>query len=312
MIPSRYLYPVIALVLLWAGSLFGVYQYATAEDGGAYQQYQFQVLQEMKARNDQYFEESYQDFQHLLEEDRKFQFQPILPVLENNRELTEEFRKMTKAQLKAESKLKFNRRKSLHLLRETHKHRLAVGQGILDNVITLLEEQGEQFDVSQDEVSDRSATYHGVLSVLEDQSILSTTPESFLEFSTRLTVLEAELELFHQQLGSDLIKLSGGIIISCFPAPYLPITYGGLPPARKGQPYELPISITQFSLDHRAEDLTIIIDGKHYPFDNWGYARYPAPTTKRGAHQIAVELQIRNPLTGEVRTSEAPVTYYVE
>jgi hypothetical protein len=31
MIPSKYLFPVIALVLVWAGSLFAVYNYSNSE-----------------------------------------------------------------------------------------------------------------------------------------------------------------------------------------------------------------------------------------------------------------------------------------
>jgi len=82
MIPSRYLYPVIALVLVWAGSLLGVYQYATAEeDPEGDERYQAGLIDKLEEQNFMLFESEVMAFEELLREDSKSVFRPVTSAL---------------------------------------------------------------------------------------------------------------------------------------------------------------------------------------------------------------------------------------
>jgi len=182
---------------------------------------------------------------------------------------------------------------------------------MIDNNTALYEEKQELFGLRPEEISFRTEQSLDLHQELTDLRSVESLPTSFSVFASRVSALETELELFRQKLAQDIMYSFAGRTI-CAPSFYLPSVLGANTIAQRGQPFLLPISATEVDLLQDSKNFTAVINGKSYPFNKDGYAEYPAPTSKRGAHQVQVELQIQNPLTGLVKTSIAPVTYYVE
>lgn len=310
MIPSRYLYPVISLVLIWAGSLLGVYQYATAEDNSeAYERYQAELIEKLHEQNYRFFEYETIRFTELLQEESRSVFRPVLPVIEANMKLSEAFRKENINSLEQDNK--FNAREAFQRLKQIHRSRATVALSMIDNNVALYEQEQTLFGLRPEEISFRTEQLFDLHQELTDLRTLENLPTSFSVFASRVSALETELELFRQKLAQDIMYSFAGRTI-CFSSFHLPSVLGANAIAQRGQPFLLPISAIEVDLLQDSKNFTVVIDGQRYPFNKDGYAEYPAPTNERGAHQIPVMLQIRNPLTGAVKTSDAQVMYYVE
>ncbi|MEM6769440.1 MAG: hypothetical protein AAF597_02550, partial [Bacteroidota bacterium] len=79
-----------------------------------------------------------------------------------------------------------------------------------------------------------------------------------------------------------------------------------------GQPAKFRIMAGTYTVSNQPENVSFIVNGKTYHPGYDGVLEYEFIPAGRGKQQLDVRLEITNPLTGEVRTSQAIHTYTVK
>lgn len=105
-------------------------------------------------------------------------------------------------------------------------------------------------------------------------------------------------------------RLSGGKVL-CGREVYFPILNANVVNPRKGETVRAKVSIGSYSTSLNPENVILTAGGQVLTINPDGTADYEFTPRKRGSHTVDLQFKIRNPLTGEVKTSEGRYTYNV-
>jgi hypothetical protein len=307
MIPSKYLFPVIALVLVWAGSLFAVYNYSSSETNRPSQTILMNALNEELHDNSN---ERVHDLATRLEERYKEKFRPTLPVLYFIQEKSSDIetsinqfkRKVTKG------KVDFSEtNEALKTLQEDMLKEMAIAK---DSVGRLIINRHQEFDLNEIDVQ------HWLLNGNEELDLVSQmvsdlgaadNPDETLE---QLATLKVINQLWLNQLSKSLVRVSGGRLIQCFIRYEVTPGQANLLKQRKKE-QSLALDIIEYGTGLSYEDVKLVINSDTIASEN-GRFRTSVPTVKKGRHLIEAEILITNPLTGLATTRKSYFSYYVE
>lgn len=313
MISSRYLFPVVLLVLVWAGSLWAVYDYACSRLSSSPQHASQHLLYEeiideisaVRLRDLRKTEDS-------LEDDSKAKFRPIIPVLYQVGSLQKE------VLADMEQSKRSSIRKNLPFLASPE--RLAnftkISQRALEEMATsaqeLIREYGHEFDLSKTDIADFNQDFQDIVSSFKTTSGANLLAMTFQTGEERFALLELDFRLRALQIQSKLRRVHGGKVISCFPPPLLPYLDSYDLVAKQGTKHALDFGISDYTSTINPDNILLVVGKDTVQFFAGRVTSVPVSTQKPGKHKIDTKLIIINPLTGRKSVNEASFHYYVE
>jgi gliding motility-associated protein GldM len=184
----------------------------------------------------------------------------------------------------------------------------------------LLNEHGETFGLKAQEIQNRIQNIGNNLPFgIDDETWKGTDKKSWSDFKFRQMPLAAVLPLM-SQLQSDLksseaallnnmAELAGGRVVE-FDA-FFPVVQAKRAYVIKGDPFEAEISVGTYSTQINPDDIKISVNGSRLTVNEAGKAEYRAGTTSTGKKTLNLEVEVTNPLTGEVTKGDGTYEYEV-
>ena len=196
-----------------------------------------------------------------------------------------------------------------------------VKQKMVDTYTQLLNENGENFGLKQEEINNRikNIANNLPLSIDDDTWKLSKDKKSWADFKFRQMPLAAVMPLLSQMqsdaksseaaLVNNMAELAGGRVVE-FDA-FFPVVQAEKSYVIKGEPFKAKISVGTYSSSLNPSDIGIFVDGRKLPVNNDGIAEYTGSTGAVGTKTIKLRAEVINPLTGEKSDGDATYTYEV-
>ncbi len=307
MIPSKYLFSVIALVLVWATSLFGIYNVAVnnSHQEGIHEQ-RAQTYSQLFATLDALAESNRLRFYNMLREDASGKYDPILPVIDQTNELLLKYRKHI-AGIKAKTE-------HANFQPQEAEQQLSQSLALLEDVMAqtklikrnLFDKHKEQFDLNPEDVEH----YFYDPSVFKEVLLTfsSAKPGNVQEFTDLLTLVELYLtqSIYKQQ--DDLITISDTFTLICDFGPNLI----PLPTSTALQQNQAtPVNFKMWQRPEVSiENIQLVIRGDTLTAANNGYFETYLSASGTGYHTETITSIERNPITG--LSSSWEFEYYFE
>lgn len=313
MIPSKYLFPVVALVLVWASSLLAVYEYTTKPSApNAPLEYQLELYDQLSNTLTEYEHYAISKFEQTLEDDAKARFRPLLiPVIESET-LMSRFQETSRQAIRSVNKTDFDPTLAQLQLRKVAQEASDVALEMVAMKNTLLTEKGHEFDLNKENITlSGERQMKKALAIDKAKYFLNDAPTSYTDFLHRIRAIKLSIKSFQSDFNLNTMAIAGGKVIQCFVTYEIPMLAQPNAIAKKGEPLVLPIGVGLIDLALLPENVDFIIDGKRYPMGKNGRLYYEASTKQRGLNALPVTLAIRNPLTGAERTTDSVINYYV-
>lgn len=184
----------------------------------------------------------------------------------------------------------------------------------------LLNEHGETFGLKPEEIQSRIQNIGNNLPFgIDDETWKTSDKESWEDFKFRQMPLAAVLPLLSQMqsdlksseaaLLNNMAELAGGRVVE-FDA-FFPVVQAKKAYVIKGEPFEATISVGTYSTQINPDDIKIVANGSRLTVNDEGKAEFTAGTTATGKKTIQLEVEVRNPLTGEVSKGDGTYEYEV-
>lgn len=286
----------------------------------------------------------------LLEDESKKKFQPLLPAVAEIRELSKEYKEYvsqltsdlideTGNQNGEEDEGDYiedhGKKKPKGKKDKDGTTRLLLNQGrgaelkaktieIRDKMVKvysdLLNEKGEDFDLSKDEIKNRIGNIEKNITLnIDDAEWEGSDKTSWEEFKfykmplaaviPTLSQMQSDAKATEAALVNDLAGLSGGKVIEF--DKFFPVVSAEKAYVIAGEPFIADISIGTYSSQINPADVTIKVNGRALPVNDEGIAKFTANSSSTGIKTLKLEASVRNPLTGEVSSGSKDFKYEV-
>ncbi len=185
----------------------------------------------------------------------------------------------------------------------------------------LLQEHGEKFGLREQEIQNRIQNIGQNLPFgIDDETWKdSKDKKSWADFKFRQMPLAAVLPLMSQMqsdaksseaaLVNSMAELAGGRVVE-FDA-FFPVVQAEKAYVIKGEPFNAQISVGTYSTQINPSDIKIMVNGSRLEVGEDGKAEYSTRTTSTGKKTLKMEVEVRNPLTGELTEGEGTFEYEV-
>ncbi len=185
----------------------------------------------------------------------------------------------------------------------------------------LLKEHGSDFGLKEEEIQNRIQNIGNNLPFgIDDETWRdSKDKKSWADFKVRQMPLAAVLPLMSQMqsdaksseaaLVNSMAELAGGRVVE-FDA-FFPVVQAEKAYVIKGEPFKAEISVGTYSTQINPSDIKISVNGSRLEVGEDGKAEYSTRTTSTGKKTLKMDVEVRNPLTGEVTEGEGTFEYEV-
>lgn len=310
MIPSKYLFPVIALVLAWTISLYSVYQIGKRRlTNKQSPTHQLTTYNNLVATLETLNESSTIRFTNKLREKASGQYDPILPVIHQNIELAHDFR-LQIAEAKEEMEVKAYQKTIAHQrLTDLVDSSGTVLAKTMQNNHVLLNKFGEQFHMHPEDIEQHTKRSLEANKSLDLQHYKNTLPQDLHSFKQQLALLELTILQFIYQQQNELISLSDGFTIHCqFGQNYYPLPNNTT--LQQGQ--YTPVSFRMWQPPaHPIYTVRLVSNGDTITPSSSGFFELPFDVSRSGHQSESITLIETNPLTGLSSSWEFEQHYYV-
>ncbi len=296
-------------------------------------------------------DETQKGLEKLLNEDSKREFKPILPAVQQIRELTKEYGEYVDVlrndlidetgnqngkldegdyvedhgKLKPKGKkdkdgttrLLLNQGRGAELKAKT----LEIRSKMIAIYSELLNKYGEQpFGLSKDEIKQRIANIEENITLQIDDAIWQGSDKtSWEDFKFRKMPLAAVLPTL-SAMQADA-KNTEATIVNELAAlsggrvvefdQFFPVVNAKKSYVIAGEPFEAEISVGTYSSSISPSDIQITVNGSAIPVGSDGKATYRATTSNVGVNTLNLKATVRNPLTQKVTSGDATYQYEV-
>ena len=197
---------------------------------------------------------------------------------------------------------------------------LETRERLINTYTALLEEHGETFGLSEQEIERNIASIGDNIPFnVDDETWQETDKKSWEEFKFRQMPLAAVLPLLSQMqsdaksseasLVNQMATLAGGRVVEF--DNFFPVVQAEKAYVIAGEPFRAQIAVGAYSSQINPEDITITVNGNNLPVNEGGRAEYVATSSTTGQKTLNMRVAVRNPLTGEVKDNEGTFTYEV-
>jgi len=185
----------------------------------------------------------------------------------------------------------------------------------------LLNEHGEEFGLKPEGIQNRIQNIGQNLPFgIDDETWKdSKDKKSWADFKFRQMPLAAVLPLMSQMqsdaksseaaLVNSMAELAGGRVVE-FDA-FFPVVQAEKAYVIKGEPFNAEISVGTYSTQINPDDIKIMVNGSQLKVNEDGKAEYSTRTTSTGKKTLKMQVEVTNPLTGEVTDGESTFQYEV-
>jgi gliding motility-associated protein GldM len=185
----------------------------------------------------------------------------------------------------------------------------------------LLNQHGEEFGLKEQEIQNRIQNIGQNLPFgIDDETWKeSKDKKSWADFKFRQMPLAAVLPLMSQMqsdaksseaaLVNSMAELAGGRVVE-FDA-FFPVVQAEKAYVIKGDPFKAEISVGTYSTQINPDDIKILVNGSRLTVNDQGKAEYSTGTNSTGKKTLKMQVEVRNPLTGEVSEGEGTFEYEV-
>ncbi len=296
-------------------------------------------------------DETQKGLEKLLNEDSKREFKPILPAVQQIRELTKEYgdyveklrndlidetgnqngqlddgdyiedhgKKKPKGKKDKDgtTRLLLNEGRGAELKDKT----LEIRGKMVSIYADLLNKYGEQpFGLNKEEVKQRITNVEENITLQIDDAIWEGTDKtSWEDFKFRKMPLAAVLPTL-SAMQADA-KNTEATLVNELAAlsggrvvefdQFFPVVNAKKSYVIAGEPFEAEISVGTYSSSINPSDIQITVNGSTLPVGTDGKAAYRTTTSNTGVNTLNLKATVRNPLTGKVTTGDATYQYEV-
>ncbi len=197
---------------------------------------------------------------------------------------------------------------------------LETRQRLIDTYSNLLEEHGETFGLSSEEI-DLNVQNIGdnIPFNVDDETWQETDKTSWADFKFRQMPLAAVLPLMSQMqsdaksseasLVNQMATLAGGRVVEF--DNFFPVVQAEKAYVIAGEPFRAQIAVGAYSSQINPENITITVNGQNLGVNDQGRAEYTATSSTTGQKTLNMNVRVVNPLTGEVNENDGTFTYEV-
>jgi gliding motility-associated protein GldM len=197
---------------------------------------------------------------------------------------------------------------------------LETRQRLIESYTSLLQEHGQDFGLSEQEIERNVQTIGDNIPFnVDDETWQETDKTSWADFKFRQMPLAAVLPLMSQMqsdaksseasLVNQMATLAGGRVVE-FDA-FFPVVQAEKAYVITGEPFRAEISVGTYSTQINPDDINISVNGNRLSVGEDGRAQYTASTGTTGQKTLNMQVSVRNPLTGEVTEGDGTFTYEV-
>jgi gliding motility-associated protein GldM len=185
----------------------------------------------------------------------------------------------------------------------------------------LLQEHGEAFGLKEQEIQNRIQNIAQNLPFgIDDETWKdSKDKKSWADFKFRQMPLAAVLPLMSQMqsdatsseaaLVNSMAELAGGRVVE-FDA-FFPVVQAEKAYVIKGETFNAEVSVGTYSTQINPDDIKIKVNGSLLKVNDKGKAEYSTRATSTGKKTLKMQVEVTNPLTGEVTDGESTFQYEV-
>lgn len=185
----------------------------------------------------------------------------------------------------------------------------------------LLNQHGEEFGLNEQEVQNRIQNIGENLPFgIDDETWKdSKDKKSWADFKFRQMPLAAVLPLMSQMqsdgksseaaLVNSMAELAGGRVVE-FDA-FFPVVQAEKAYVIKGETFNAKVSVGTYSTQINPDDIKISVNGSLLKVNEEGKAEYSTRATSTGKKTLNMEVEVTNPLTGEVTPGKGTFQYEV-
>lgn len=307
MISSKYLYPVCGLVLVWAGSLFGIHQWTSSAQSAEHSANADLIAELTNELTTQYDLELMQT-QDLLADDSKAKFRPILTQTISGQAAIRDFRKIVQQRItliqQGQSSAEHDDASDL---RAEAASRM---QSMVDSMLAHLRKNYEQYDIWQSDLPVLSKSI-STITVDFDQYLNHQSGNTTTLNAEELRLLESAFVLYASRLQRYLTRMYGGRVYKCFDL-YGLTSFERKPIAFRSGKQTLSLSVFDYFPDFNYGSSVLVYAGDTISASE--ASRFPVLVSshKKGMVTERVKLLSTNPLTGEVWSMNTSFDYFVE
>jgi len=250
-------------------------------------------------------EERTQAMNALLMDDAKHRFLPIQQIFVEADKARDKFDEV----LNQFELLTTNPRRQAVVLRELTATASRALQAVSERYSVVLQEYGIQMDLrGEDVVAKTNIITERIAPVLDGFDRIASSGRSNRPYKAGLvqvnllTALDGILE--------DVAMISTGRLI-CGDEWYFPVFMAKESLVKRGTKTSAKVAIGSYSTALNPENVRLMAGGDTLTINPDGTADYAFTPRKRGTHVVDLRFEIRNPLTGEIKSGESKFHYQV-
>ena len=191
---------------------------------------------------------------------------------------------------------------------------------LLNTYRTLLETHGEALEIKPEEVADRVAAMDANMPFgIDDQAWQEADRESWSDFTfghmpvaavlPLMSQMQSDLKVSEANLVNDMVAIAGGnaIVIDQF----FPVLNADRSYVTEGETINAEVSVGSYSSSLDPSNVSLFVNGQRLTIGSDGKAKYTIRGNGLGKKTVKTRVEVRNPLTGEVKTGEGSYVYEV-
>ncbi|MEM6769272.1 MAG: GldM family protein [Bacteroidota bacterium] len=206
---------------------------------------------------------------------------------------------------------------------ETLKQRIIdTRQALIDRYRQLLTEHGSEMEIKPEEIDAKVAALDANIPFNVDDETWKNADkkkESWSEFKfghmpvaavmPLLSQMQSDLKISEANIVNELVNIAGGknIVIDEF----FPVLNADKSYVIGGESINAEVSVGSYSSSLDPSNVKLYVGGQQLTIGPDGKAKYTIRGSGQGPKTISTRVEVRNPLTGEIKTGEGQFTYEV-
>lgn len=204
---------------------------------------------------------------------------------------------------------------------ETLKQRIVdTRQALLDRYGQLLEQNGEEMEIDQSEIDARLAAMDANMPFgIDDEAWREADRPSWSDYKfghmpvaavlPLMSQMQSDLTVSEANLVNDIVSIAGGksIVIDQF----FPVLNADRSYVTEGETINAEVSVGSYSSSLDPSNVSLFVNDQRLTIGPDGKAKYTLRGNGLGKKTVRTRVEVRNPLTGEVKTGEGSYVYEV-
>lgn len=193
-------------------------------------------------------------------------------------------------------------------------------QQLIDAYSALLKEHGRNMDLNESDIATKiESVANNMPFYVDDESWKEAERASWSDFKfghmpvaavmPLLSQMKSDLKVSEANLVNDMVSLAGGKTIEF--DEFFPVFNADKSYVVGGETINAEVSVGSYSSSLDPSNVQLYVGGQRLTIGPDGKAKYTIRASGQGPKSVSTRVEVRNPLTGEVKTGEGTYTYEV-